>query len=216
MCDPNSKRKMDKKSLLQKPDYDSYANWQTVTTAKSAAEVREIITGCSVWQETALPKTVWSEVRASNNEASVVLDFGCGLGRNARMLRRLFGRVIGYDLDGMLAMLNKQPPPPLYDATSSDLQSLLENAAVTHIYEAVVWQHIQWNSGVTQLAIDMITAQPTVTSIYSCWNSGVVHQSLAVAYLLSKGWKIQQSGDVAKEQLTTLANVPHRWYLFGR
>jgi hypothetical protein len=204
---------MEKKQLLQKTDYDAYANWQTVTSAKSVDQVKNIITGCSVWKETTLPKTVWA---SSTLEKNVVLDFGCGLGRNAKMLRRAFGRVIGYDLDPMLAMLNNQPPPPLYDITSSNLQELLDTAQITHIYEAVVWQHIKWNSGVTQLAIDMITNQPTVKSIYTCWNSAVVHQSAMVSYLLSKGWKLEQSGDVAKDELTTLANVPHRWYLFGR
>lgn len=201
---------MEKKNLLQKTEYDAYANWQTVTSAKSVDQVKQIITGCSVWKETTLPKTVWTVASKDNT----VLDFGCGLGRNANMLRRLFGRVVGYDLDPMLAMLNSQTPQ-LYDVTSSNLQDLLL-LGITHIYEAVVWQHINWNSGVTQLALDMITNQNTVKSIYTCWNSAVAHQSAMVSYLLSKGWKLEQSGNVAKDQLTTLANVPHRWYLFGR
>jgi SAM-dependent methyltransferase len=200
---------MEKKDLLQKTDYDKYANWQTVTLDKSVDQVRNIITGCPVWKETALPKTVWSVA-----SEGTVLDFGCGLGRNANMLRRYFRRVIGYDLDAMLAMLNKQAPS-LYDVTSSNLDELLR-LPVTHIYEAVVWQHIIWSSGVTQLALDMITNQKTVKSIYTCWNSAVQHQSSMVAYLLHKGWKLEQSGDVDKDQLSTLANVPHRWYLFGR
>jgi len=204
---------MENKQLLQKPDYDAYANWHSVTASKSVEQVKKVITGCPVWKETAMPKTVWAS--ELGNAQNVVLDFGCGLGRNASMLRRYCGRVLGYDLDSMLSMLNSQPAPLLYDATSSNLQELLQQQ-VTHVYEAVVWQHIKWSSGATQLALDLITNQPSVRSIYSCWNAAVVHQSAMVAYLLAKGWRLEQSGEVAQDQLVTLANVPHRWYLFAR
>jgi SAM-dependent methyltransferase len=201
---------MEEKFLLQKPEYDEYENWHTVTCSNSVEQVKNIITGCSVWEETAMPKTVWNR-----NSQNIVLDFGCGLGRNAKMLRNYFIHVIGYDLDQMLEMLNIQSPF-LYDYTSSNLHELLQEQKITHIYESVVWQHINWDSGVIQLALDLITNQETVISIYTCWNSDVDHQLEMVFYLFSKGWNLEQYGEVEEDQLITLADVPHSWYLFVR
>lgn len=227
--DPPIKQKMQKRlnlaatknkdvqSQLQKTDYDGYAQWQSIATKKSGnsmTKVKTIITGCKVWMPTPVDESILNEWR---NQEGVALDFGCGLGRNAPMLRENFARVVGYDLQPMLDMLQTDKDSyTLYDLASSDLKDIFDSESITTIFESVVWQHIKWESKVVQTAIDLITTTQTVNSIYTCWNAAVLHQSDAIEYLKSKGWTVTESGQVAQEYLNTIGNVPHNWYYLTR
>jgi SAM-dependent methyltransferase len=193
---------------IQRPEYDNYANWHTVTKSKTIIDIKRLITGCPTWKATPLPHSDWINLNGCK-----VLDFGCGLGRNAQMLRTHFGCVYGYDLEPMLITLKKMDST-LYDDVSSDLCYLLDQYKMTHIYESVVWQHLKWESGVIQQILKVICQRDHVKSIYMCWNAAVKHQHLVVAHLVQSGWKLKISGELRYDE--SLANVPHQWYLFTR
>lgn len=200
---------------MDSAEYDAYANWHTVVAGKTVDDLKTIITGSPhVWQPTELPAVVrvfWT------NYGKAVIDMGCGLGRNVPVLRSLFTHLLGYDLPPMIRLLRRENPND-YNETSANLSKIVDQSSPYNrvaVFENVVWQHIVWSSGITQNHIDILSKAAHIHSIYSVWNIGVLHQHDFVRYLLSKGcWALQASGDIAEEQLKTIGNVPHKWYLF--
>lgn len=207
--------------MLQPKDaYDAYANWHLVSTKKDVNAIKQLITGSkTVWRATEVDTVVyahWREAHAKLNLVPLVIDFGCGMGRNGPMLQRYFDRVIGYDLPDMIAkQRHLQSVGTVYHELVDDLSQALLTFP-TAVYECVVWQHLKWECGAIQIALDMITASHSVVSIYSCWNAKVEHQHQFAEYLQQRGWTLVGNGEVQHDQLETIGNVPHNWYLFCR
>lgn len=203
--------------LIQTSEYDGYTNWQTAANPKNdIIRVKKLITGGEIWRETILPvivKEYWQKKSAS------VIDFGCGLGRNAAMLREVFPQqqVAGYDLELMIKRLTELYPK-LYDVVSWDLVSLLSRMQTQQIciFECVVWQHILWESNVVQRIIEIFNKTPSITSIYTVWNAKVAHQTLFIQHMVDNGWKVEVTGDLDEKQKETLGHVDHNWYLFKK
>lgn len=74
---------------------------------------------------------------------NLLLDFGCGIGRNIDVLRNRFGpdiKVIGYDLPNMLELMPFETKIK-YDRLTSDF-SLVECLKPSIIFASIVFQHI--------------------------------------------------------------------------
>jgi len=192
-------------SDYQKVDYDSYTNWHELGK-ETIPQIQKLITGNKeIWEPTAITPSFTGDS---------ALDFGCGLGRNAPVLFKEFTRVIGYDLPVMIKKLKTLPK--IYDLVSHDLPAVLSRENITHIHECVVWQHLTWSSNIIQNVIDLLTKTPSITTVYSVWNSAVNHQKDFKEYFLNSGWKLVETDQLTTSQLSSLAgpNIAHTWYLF--
>ncbi len=139
--------------MSDKNIWDSYANWSDVSNLESIGAVKEMIVGpTGAWQPNYISPTLAQametavrDLQQKNQQPPVVMDFGCGLGRNAALLKRFFPRVIGYDMPEMIRRLREEHPRDLdkvYDAVYDDLTVLAAKEKVHALFDSVVFQHI--------------------------------------------------------------------------
>ncbi len=209
----NNNKPKEKNQSIQ---FDAYANWFDVAYIPDLNTVKRMITGSkNVWRSTPVDSAIKGQWQIDNS-TKVVLDFGCGLGRNAQMLTQIFPMVVGYDLKPMIKRLKCLPEQQNYKGLSFNLHDILTEWNITDIYECVVWQHLLWDSNEVQKIIDKISESKTIKTIYSCWNTKVKHKDLFVYYLQQKGWLLHSSGNIDMRDMETLGNGDHTWYFFTR
>ncbi len=131
--------------------WDDYADWSEVARQGSIEAVRAAITGAAEWAPNRVSPAFAACLSAlvatsrTGEAPATVLDFGCGLGRNAPLLRRFFPRLVGFDIPEMIARLRT---PALasaaraYDALYDDLDAVAGRETVPVVYDSVVFQHI--------------------------------------------------------------------------
>ena len=114
-----------------------YGDWDEIAQLRNQNEIKTKITGIpNHWKPNDLP----IEARNLIPPESVIVDFGCGLGRNSELLRNLSPRVVGYDIPEMIRQLKQHSNIQNYTRTTSNLQDALAGCNV--FYESVVIQHI--------------------------------------------------------------------------
>jgi hypothetical protein len=108
--------------------------------------------------------------QAESGKPSVtVIDFGCGLGRNSPLLRRLFHRVVGFDRPEMISLLRSEQSSDMisrYDAVYDDLETLLSREQICILYDSVAMQRITTVAEVAEFA-DRLATLPTLVAIVS-------------------------------------------------
>ena len=175
--------------------WDGYANWTEAAANDPDDALKRKITGAADWVPNHLPpgleaclRTLAADRRHAGAEA-VALDFGCGLGRNAPILRPLFPRLIGFDLPGMVARLKAPefaPAARLYDALYDDLGILARSEPVHVVYDSVVFQHILHEPTVAAIMAELLR-MPGLTAFVTLKNQKVA-ETLAQRILREQGW----------------------------
>lgn len=172
--------------------WDGYADWAESAEKDNVKDLQRKITGLENWNPNYIsPAFEFAceslfAINRMNYDRVTVLDFGCGLGRNASVLRSFFPCVIALDLPEMIARLKAEHLDILYDRVYDDLNEI-KNETVNVIYDSVVWQHILSVSYVTQL-LNQLVDIPSLNAVVSLTNQSV--PSLPLRLLMENhGWK---------------------------
>lgn len=123
-----------------------------------------------------------------NYDKVTVLDFGCGLGRNASVLRSFFSCVIALDLPEMIVRLKAEHLDNLYDSVYDNLDGI-KNETVNVVYDSVVWQHIVSVPYVTEL-VNRLVEIPSLNAVVSLTKQSRTSNTLPIRLLIENhGWK---------------------------
>lgn len=114
------------------------------------------------------------------------LDFGCGLGRNAPMLRRYFSRVIAVDLPEMIDRLKTEGGDRLYDAVFKSAKDAVTDEVPSVVYDSVVLQHHIDRDFVASI-VDDLNGVPTLKTLVSIHNDAPY---MHLEVLKEKGWSV--------------------------
>lgn len=187
--------------------WDRYGDWSQIAASADLADIRQKISGITPngWQANDSPPqlvAIWEEIsdvvgKASGN-GTRVLDFGCGLGRNAPLLREKFARVVGLDLPDMIKKLRDLPEAAIYDTLYDDLAGLVQSEDVDVCFDSVVFQHIV-DENYCKMIIKYLTSMPRLRYVVSLCNGSVCMGAgdggwARVPFLLSQaGWEMAQT-----------------------
>lgn len=138
---------------MEKHIWDGYAHWAELARSADLQVLRDKITGLrGRWEPNFMPtdcaallQTLMAIETERCGQPQTVIDFGCGLGRNAPLLRRFFPRVLAIDLPPMIARLRQDGAdfwPQYYTALYDDMGALLAQEQPHCLFESVVFQHI--------------------------------------------------------------------------
>jgi ubiquinone/menaquinone biosynthesis C-methylase UbiE len=91
-------------------------------------------------------------IEGMNTREMVALDCGCGTGRIARYMKRVFSRVVGTDIsDGMVAQGKIDNPDIEFIATNGDDLAPIASESVDFIFSYATLQHVPSQHSVAQL-----------------------------------------------------------------
>ncbi|WP_457586127.1 class I SAM-dependent methyltransferase [Ensifer canadensis] len=128
--------------------WDGYGRWDKIAESADISSIKRMITGDKVsWKPNFCSPALayaFASVASLVEDAEgipTVLDFGCGLGRNGKMLQRHFPRVVGVDLPEMIEKNRSHCQSRPYDALYGDLEQVLASEKVHVVYDSVVFQH---------------------------------------------------------------------------
>lgn len=143
--------------------WDTYGDWNEIANIPAIEQVKFRIAGDVNWQPNKISAKILEHVPHVDK---TVLDFGCGLGRNALMLSGLFNTVLGYDIPSMLARYKEQKLR-MYDNTFSDI-NLLKLCIIDVVYDSVCFQHLVDANYIRTLVSELnyIVSFKTLVSIY--------------------------------------------------
>jgi hypothetical protein len=152
--------------------WDSYGNWDDIANTPSIDDVKAKITGNKLaWRPNYCPPALsycfdYASLEYRNTFAgqSSVLDFGCGLGRNAPMLRSFFDKVIGFDRPDMVARIRIAYPEltkNYYDSLYDSIEELATVEECCVLYDSVVFQHLVDED----YTIDLLTLLSKISSL---------------------------------------------------
>jgi len=179
--------------------WDKYGQWDEISRLKESNAVKAKITGNKrAWRPNFVPPALayafdyaaQEHVSTNPHTPAAVLDFGCGLGRNAPMLRNFFPRVVGFDLPEMLERLRSETPSlywRLYDQTYDSIETAFKSDAYCLLYDSVVFQHIIDRDYLSTM-FDAISANSSLRTIVSIYNAG--HRYPHLDALASRQWRI--------------------------
>ena len=172
--------------------WDGYADWAESAEKDNIRDLQTKITGTGNWHPNYVSPSFQFACEALvainriNYDKVTVLDFGCGLGRNASVLRSFFPRVIALDLPEMIVRLKAEHLDNLYDSVYDNLDGI-KNETVNVVYDSVVWQHIVSIPYVTEL-VNRLVEIPSLNAVVSLTNQSV--NSLPLRLLMENhGWK---------------------------
>jgi SAM-dependent methyltransferase len=182
--------------------WDAYGKWDGIANLASTDDVKRQISGNRIWRSNFVPPALQYVFNYALEEAVVdkvakpsALDFGCGLGRNAPMLRHFFPSLIGYDLPEMAARLQSEYSDvfALYANVHTSLDAL-KSADLCVVYDSVVLQHIINRTYVDEVLTALLTKKSlkTFVSVYNN-NSSINTENPHYPHLqilAEKGWKI--------------------------
>lgn len=136
---------------------DTFTGWAKVNQFELGKVVDLIVTGCTVNQ--AKPDTWLSEFLGDADKNITLLDFGCGVGRNAigLALKHPNWTIVGYDSDQMISHVpefvainyNGKVPDNLYFVTDWDqicqrkFDKVMAVIVLQHIYEEPLKKYCQ-------------------------------------------------------------------------
>ena len=178
--------------------WDGYANWSEVAAKDSFELLKQKITGAADWRPNYFSPGLMDVLRQLGADA-VLADFGCGLGRNAAVLRGACSRLVGLDLPEMIARLRAPelaPAAGLYDALYDDVAVLARAEPVDAVYDSVMFQHILHEPTVEAI-MGALLAMPGFAMFVTLKNQKVA-ETLAQRVLREAGWR------------TTLAEVDEK------
>jgi SAM-dependent methyltransferase len=197
--------------------WNEWANWSEVAAADPSADLKVKIAGNNRWEPNHVGETLSILLRTAvsthkeHNVDMSVLDFGCGLGRNAPMLRRYFPRVVGVDIPEMVRRINDQEMSgvaSLYDVIYDDLDAVVRKEKVHILYDSVVWQHIISVPYITELLSKLLLI-PSLRTVVSLKAAGLP-EPVAQRLLREQGWQtvLAEDDDISffghKHNLTVL------------
>ena len=168
--------------------WDGYANWTEVAAKDSFDLLKHKITGAADWRPNYFSPELMNLLQQMGEE-TLLADFGCGLGRNAPILRGACSRLVGLDLPEMIARLTSQelaPAAGLYDALYDDLAVLTQTEPIDAIYDSVVFQHILHEPTVDAI-MGSLLAMPGFATFITLKNQKVA-ETLAQRILREAGW----------------------------
>jgi SAM-dependent methyltransferase len=213
---------------MERNVWDPYADWGDVAKSESAAEVKAKITGRGeIWQPNVVSDALLAVIRdivssAAKDESGpvTVVDFGCGLGRNLPLLRRLFPRVVALDIPDMISRLRGEQAGAdarvHYDEIYDDIDALLSAEQVHIVYDSVVFQHIVDRVYVTGL-VDRLMTSPSFSAVVSL--SFIEYSVAALDVLVGEyRWKsvyseIDNASFVGSPHQVKVVRRPARWSL---
>jgi trans-aconitate methyltransferase len=142
--------------------WDSYGDWDDIANMSSVEDVKAKITGNKLaWRPNFCPPSLayafdyaCSEYEKTASKPTSVLDFGCGLGRNAPLLKSFFDKVIGIDRSDMIKRLQLTYPDltnTCYDALYDSIDELVANDEICVLYDSVVFQHLMEETYILRL-----------------------------------------------------------------
>lgn len=162
--------------------WDSYANWAELAKEADFDKIKRTLKG-RVWKPNDVsPKLAdflagyVAQKQQNGTKDICVVDFGCGLGRNAPLLRQFFPRVIAVDIPEMverLKSLHGDKLPELYDGVYSSFAQAAQANPVHVLYESIVLQHIVDTAYLTKLARSFLDCQTLDTVVSSAYRSSV-------------------------------------------
>jgi 2-polyprenyl-3-methyl-5-hydroxy-6-metoxy-1,4-benzoquinol methylase len=181
--------------------WDQYGNWDDIAKGLSVEAIKKKITGNDSWAPNHTPEPLATllelivSLHKEYGSKATVLDFGCGLGRNAPTLRKLFPRVVGFDTESMITRFRAIDPEAVvksYDAIYADLDRLVGNENIHFLYDSVVFQHLVSAQHMTE-TLSKLMRMPAFTTIITIKNGGI-QKTLAELYVQERGWRSIFSG----------------------
>lgn len=182
---------------MEKHIWDGYAHWAELARSADLQNLRDKITGLrGRWEPNYAPpafaallqKLIAAET-ALSGQPQTVIDFGCGLGRNAPLLRQFFPRVLAIDLPPMMLRLRQDGAdfwPQYYAALYDDFAALLRQEQPHFLFESVVFQHITDEDYATGLA-RQIHETPSLTTLLCLENHYM--DVFVLKWLRGQGWQ---------------------------
>ena len=168
--------------------WDGYANWTEAAARDPIGLLKQKITGAADWHPNHRSPGLANLLRQLGRD-TVLLDFGCGLGRNAPILRDVCSRLVGLDLPEMIARLKSPdlaPAARLYDALFDDPAVLAQQEPVSAVYDSVVFQHILHEPTVAAI-MGRLLSMPGFGTFITLKNQKVA-ETLAQRVLREAGW----------------------------
>lgn len=185
--------------------WDGYGNWDSIANIPNIEEIKKKITGSNSWACNVLPPEALSKFPG----VGATLDFGCGLGRNAELLRPMSPEgVIGVDIPSMIKRIQSLDKSP-YIAITEDLDAALKLPHATTFFESVVFQHIEDHSEI-KMIIDKIL-KSNVRVIFSLWNATLTQKIKWFCNLLLTDWDI-----VLRMKDEKTFDIPHVLLVFNK
>lgn len=139
---------------------DSFGEWASfIPQSTLDTTIDYVVTGKTI-KDVAPDISILEHIK-EHDSSLTILDFGCGIGRNAIFLATNYPkwRIFGYDNDKMLDQM-KNFSQQKYNKSISDIQNLtivddwniVKSKKFDYIYATLVFQHIKEDSLLTYLA----------------------------------------------------------------
>ena len=165
----------------------TYGNWDEYAKQDENETKLKI---CGVGHEEFKPNFI-SEETAEQLESIIpknasIIDFGCGLGRNAPLLKKYFNKVYGYDIPSMIDKLKDSEDKTLlnmYDSLEDNIDNLLKNN-MEFLFESVVFQHIVSEDYCSKITEKI--AKSKINTLFILYNSGLESLPIAINMLINK------------------------------
>jgi len=207
---------------MQKKFWNSYGAWDEIAKSDDINFVMSRITGKPVekWRVNHLSDTARAAMATVIGEGVIrqgpslgVLDFGCGVGRNAGLLKTMYGRVYGCDIPEMLEQIKGKDPikaRDLYEGFYTSLQDAFKDNTIHTLYDSVVFQHII-DADFNAAAAEAVHSHESLDCHFSLTNKSV-GETLLIKQLKSRGWKITHE----EVDVESFLGSPHIVYIMRR
>ena len=202
--------------------WDRYGEWDKIAQLQDPEEVKALITGRrKAWRPNYIPPAVAyafnyaADEQTASGTTPCAVDFGCGLGRNAPMLRQFFPRVVGVDLPEMVDRLKKEHPHTfreLYEQVYTSPQEASSREAFSVVYDSVVLQHVVDIPTVIDI-VNSLSAVSSMRTFISLCNFSAVPPHFGI--LKDRGWVIWHTEDerMSFEGAMHTVTIFRRWSL---
>lgn len=176
--------------------WDPYGRWDDIAASGDVNAIKTMITGVGVaWKPNFVAPEVEYVFRSVEDLSgnATVIDFGCGLGRNGRMLKRFFSRVVGYDIPEMIEKHREHHgDDSVYDELYSDISTLTANEKPNLVYDSVVFQHII-DLPYVRTIVEPLLATPSLSAFVSVKNHHI-HRTNLMQILSESRWNLLHLG----------------------
>ncbi len=215
--------------LMEKHIWDQYGAWDDIANLQGFDGIKSFITGnLKAWRPNFVPPALRyvfdyaiDEAKNSGVATPTILDFGCGLGRNAPMLGHLFPRVIGLDIEEMMNRMKSELPGicNIYSALYTSVDALVTAEDFCALYDSVVFQHLVDRQYLSEL-LDKLLSRPSFRTFVSLHNLGSpgalvppdIATPLYLELLKERGWRLWHQ----EAETLSFEGAPHALRIFRR